>query len=32
MFKWQVRWTRLVVALASIASFVIASGAGWRWS
>jgi hypothetical protein len=32
MFKWQVRWTRLVIALSSIAAFVIASGAGWRWS
>ena len=32
MFKWQVRWTRLVIALSSIAAFVIASGAGWRWN
>jgi hypothetical protein len=32
MFKWQVRWTRLLIALASIAAFVVASGAGWRWS
>jgi hypothetical protein len=32
MFKWQARWTRLLIALASIAAFAIASGAGWRWS
>ena len=32
MFKWETRWTRLLVALASIAAFAIASGAGWRWS
>lgn len=32
MFKWHVRWTRLVIALSSIAAFVIASGAGRRWS
>ncbi len=31
MFKWQVRWTRLLIALSSIAAFVVASGAGWRW-
>ena len=24
MFKWQARWTRLVIALSSIAAFVIA--------
>jgi hypothetical protein len=32
MFKWQTRWTRLLIALSSIAAFAIASGAGWRWS
>src|SRR4029079_376134 len=32
MFKWQARWTRLVIALSRIAAFVIASGAGWRSS
>ena len=32
MFKWHARWTRLVIALSSIAAFVIASGAGWRGS
>lgn len=31
MFKWQVRWTRLVLTLSGIAAFVVASGAGWRW-
>lgn len=31
MFKWQARWVRLVVTLSSIAAFVVASGAGWRW-
>jgi hypothetical protein len=31
MFKWQVRWTRLLIALVSIAAFAIAAGAGWRW-
>jgi hypothetical protein len=31
MFKWQARWTRLLIALSSIAAFVIASGAGRRW-
>jgi hypothetical protein len=31
MFKWHVRWTRLLIALSSIAAFVIAGGAGWRW-
>ena len=32
MFKWHVRWTRLLIALSSIAAFVMAAGAGWRWS
>ena len=32
MFKWQIRWTRLVLTLSSIAAFVVASGAGWRWN
>jgi hypothetical protein len=32
MFKWQTRWVRLVIALSSITAFVIAAGAGWRWS
>jgi hypothetical protein len=31
MFKWQARWTRLLIALASISAFAIAAGAGWRW-
>jgi hypothetical protein len=31
MFKWQVRWTRLVIAVSSIVAFAIASGAGRRW-
>lgn len=31
MFKWQTRWIRLLIALSSIAAFVVASGAGWRW-
>ena len=31
MFKWQVRWTRLLIALSSIAAFAVAAGAGWRW-
>jgi hypothetical protein len=31
MFKWQARWTRLLIALASIAAFAVAAGAGWRW-
>jgi hypothetical protein len=32
MFKWQARWTKLLIALSSIAAFAIASGAGRRWS
>ena len=31
MFKWQTRWIRLVLAVSSIAAFVVAAGAGWRW-
>lgn len=31
MFKWHSRWVRLVIALSSIAAFVVAAGAGWRW-
>jgi hypothetical protein len=31
MFKWNARWMRVMVALASLAAFVISAGAGWRW-
>jgi hypothetical protein len=31
MFKWNARWMRGMVVLASIAAFVISAGAGWRW-
>lgn len=31
MFKWKARWFRAAIALASIAAFAVASGAGWRW-
>jgi hypothetical protein len=31
MFKWQARWMRLGIAIASIVAFAVASGAGWRW-
>jgi hypothetical protein len=31
MFKWNARWMRVMVALASIAAFVVSAGAGWRW-
>jgi hypothetical protein len=31
MFKWQTRWIRLVLAISSIAAFVVSAGAGWRW-
>lgn len=31
MFKWNARWMRAMVALASIAAFVVSAGAGWRW-
>jgi hypothetical protein len=31
MFKWQVRWFRLVLALSSVTAFVVAAGAGRRW-
>lgn len=32
MFKWNHRYVKVVVALGALASFAIASGAGFRWS
>lgn len=31
MFKWNVRWVRLVIAIASIVALAVGSGAGLRW-
>jgi hypothetical protein len=31
MVRWNHRYTRMVVVLGAIASFLVASGAGARW-
>jgi hypothetical protein len=31
MFKWQARWTRLLIAISSISAFAIAASAARRW-